>query len=194
MFCCARCTFVNPPNSEKCILCETPFFSRIGNISDWNCPLCSSLCLQSEEFCTVCGGIPLPLNNFNNSASEVIDLSSSEVADADSMDCMVIDDNSSDNLINTNNKNPVELNPIVTIPDHIKLKLCSRVEHYSQYKSIGSRWSCGYRNIQMLCSSLIQIPTYKDALFDGTGVMPDVFRLQQWIEQAWSAGYDVEVG
>eukprot|EP01036_Dinobryon_divergens_P046634 gene46634-62379_t len=33
----------------------------------------------------------------------------------------------------------------------------------------GSQWSCGYRNIQMLCHSLIKIPCYRARMFGGVG-------------------------
>ena len=33
--------------------------------------------------------------------------------------------------------------------------------HYSQKGSHGARWSCGYRNIQMVSSSLMQLPEYR---------------------------------
>lgn len=59
--------------------------------------------------------------------------------------------------------------------------------------SFGSAWSCGYRNIQMLCSSLMQIQEYRRVLFDGTGVVPEIGALQRWIETAWKDGFDTEV-
>lgn len=65
--------------------------------------------------------------------------------------------------------------------------------HVSQKGAYGSAWSCGYRNIQMLCSSLMQLEEYRNVLFDGTGVVPEINGIQRWIETAWKAGFDVEV-
>jgi hypothetical protein len=64
---------------------------------------------------------------------------------------------------------------------------------YSQKGSYGAAWSCGYRNIQMLCSSLVRIEEYRLVLFEGDGTIPDVAGVQRWIERAWAAGFDMEV-
>lgn len=66
-------------------------------------------------------------------------------------------------------------------------------DHVTQLGSFGARWSCGYRNIQMLCSSLMQIPQYREVLFGGSGRIPSVWDLQGLIEKAWRAGFDPEV-
>jgi hypothetical protein len=61
--------------------------------------------------------------------------------------------------------------------------------HFSQEEN----WSCGYRNIQMLTSSLLHIQEYRSVLFDGSGKIPTVPELQLLIENAWKSGFDVEV-
>lgn len=66
-------------------------------------------------------------------------------------------------------------------------------EHYTQAGGYGARWSCGYRNIQMLCSSLMQLEEYRQVLFDGSGRIPTIPELQACIEKAWGAGFDIEV-
>ncbi|KAJ1853394.1 hypothetical protein GGH12_005259 [Coemansia sp. RSA 1822] len=43
-------------------------------------------------------------------------------------------------------------------------------------------WACGYRNCQMLISSLIPLPILN--------TVPQVNELQQMLEQAWHAGFD----
>ncbi|KAJ2496931.1 hypothetical protein GGH96_005476 [Coemansia sp. RSA 1972] len=43
-------------------------------------------------------------------------------------------------------------------------------------------WACGYRNSQMLLSSLIPLPILN--------TVPQVIELQQMLEQAWNAGFD----
>lgn len=65
--------------------------------------------------------------------------------------------------------------------------------HFSQKGSLGSKWSCGYRNIQMLVSSLMQIEEYRNVLFNGDGIIPTILEIQLWIEKAWQSGFDVEV-
>ena len=78
-------------------------------------------------------------------------------------------------------------------PPHIYRLCFPYCVHVSQKNSFGSGWSCGYRNIQMLCSSLIQLPAYRAVMFDGSGRVPDIKGLQHWIEVAWKDGFDTEV-
>ncbi|KAJ7470328.1 peptidase family C78-domain-containing protein [Mycena latifolia] len=54
-------------------------------------------------------------------------------------------------------------------------------------------WGCGYRNFMMVCSSLMDQPfqpMYFPLLDHPTH--PSVRNLQQWIEDAWKAGFDPE--
>jgi len=52
-------------------------------------------------------------------------------------------------------------------------------------------WSCGYKNFQMLLSSLSHDPQYSTYLFGQTNRdIPSVSYLQNLIEKAWSAGFD----
>lgn len=45
---------------------------------------------------------------------------------------------------------------------HIKWRLCHpRTIHYTQRGTHGSEFSCGYRNIQILCSALMEWPEYR---------------------------------
>ena len=70
-------------------------------------------------------------------------------------------------------------------------RLCSPLTHISQTGvEIGAKWSCGYRNIQMLCTALMQVPACKARLFKGDGDIPDVYGMQRWIERAWEDGFD----
>lgn len=70
-------------------------------------------------------------------------------------------------------------------------RLCISFTHVSQTGvAEGCYWSCGYRNIQQLCTALMKIPAFKAKLFNGDGDIPDVNGLQAWIEKAWSAGFD----
>jgi hypothetical protein len=54
-------------------------------------------------------------------------------------------------------------------------------------------WACGYKNFQMLLSSLRHDPQYSTQLFghDATNYdIPSVSHLQKLIEKAWTAGFD----
>lgn len=52
-------------------------------------------------------------------------------------------------------------------------------------------WSCGYKNFQMLLSSLRHDPQYSTHLFGETNRdIPSVSYLQNLIEKAWNAGFD----
>jgi hypothetical protein len=76
----------------------------------------------------------------------------------------------------------------------VSSQLCSPPAlFFSQRDSFGSEWSCGYRNIQMMYSSLKHIPLYRNSLFNCDGCIPDVMEIQRWIELAWMSGFDAEV-
>ncbi|GAB0093271.1 zinc finger-containing ubiquitin peptidase 1 [Sergentomyia squamirostris] len=83
-------------------------------------------------------------------------------------------------------------------PGVIKSLVCSAVDHYaSSYGDKG--WGCGYRNLQMLLSSLLQNTTYNEALYSAWGnqgpsrtAMPSISRLQVMVEAAWNQGFDVQ--
>uniref|UniRef100_A0A8C9T956 Zinc finger-containing ubiquitin peptidase 1 n=1 Tax=Scleropages formosus TaxID=113540 RepID=A0A8C9T956_SCLFO len=65
--------------------------------------------------------------------------------------------------------------------------LSAETDHYSS--SEGDRgWGCGYRNFQMLLSSLQKMELYRDCLTDGT--VPSIPRVQALIEEAWREGAD----
>ncbi|KFM75962.1 Zinc finger with UFM1-specific peptidase domain protein, partial [Stegodyphus mimosarum] len=67
--------------------------------------------------------------------------------------------------------------------------LCTAVDHYgSTYGDKG--WGCGYRNIQMLLSSLVHNTKYSNRLFNGRFAIPSVSKLQELIETAWRQGFD----
>lgn len=79
-----------------------------------------------------------------------------------------------------------------------KTFVCSGVDHYaSSYGDKG--WGCGYRNLQMLLSSLLQNTLYNEALYKAWGnhgpartAMPSISRLQRMVEAAWAQGFDVQ--
>lgn len=82
--------------------------------------------------------------------------------------------------------------------------MCSTVDHYgSTYGDKG--WGCGYRNMQMLISSLLQHTGYNELVYRAwssgcssstdnplRSSMPSISRLQRMIEWAWAQGFDVQ--
>ncbi|XP_039974323.1 zinc finger-containing ubiquitin peptidase 1 isoform X2 [Xiphias gladius] len=71
--------------------------------------------------------------------------------------------------------------------DFVHVWLSADTDHYSS--SVGDKgWGCGYRNFQMLISSLHRIDTY--SLFPQEKAMPNVPRVQSMIEEAWEGGLD----
>lgn len=80
----------------------------------------------------------------------------------------------------------------------LKTYVCSSVDHYaSSYGDKG--WGCGYRNLQMMLSSLLQNTAYNEALYSAWGshgpartAMPSISRLQRMVEAAWAQGFDIQ--
>ncbi|XP_050304424.1 zinc finger-containing ubiquitin peptidase 1-like isoform X2 [Anthonomus grandis grandis] len=76
--------------------------------------------------------------------------------------------------------------------------LCTCVDHYAS--SYGDRgWGCGYRNTQMIISSLLTHTGYNERLYKlwqkekpPRSSVPSISRLQSLIEQAWSQGFDIQ--
>ncbi|XP_011495521.1 PREDICTED: zinc finger with UFM1-specific peptidase domain protein-like [Ceratosolen solmsi marchali] len=84
--------------------------------------------------------------------------------------------------------------------------MCSTVDHYAvTYGDKG--WGCGYRNMQMMISSLLQHTGYNELVYKAwsSGVsnnsshenpqrssMPSISRLQKMIEWAWTQGFDIQ--
>jgi hypothetical protein len=55
-------------------------------------------------------------------------------------------------------------------------------------------WGCGYRNAQIIISSISHNPMYNDLLRAaiGSSSMPSISKLQKMIENAWALGFDVQ--
>ncbi|KAK7317051.1 hypothetical protein RJT34_00964 [Clitoria ternatea] len=72
-----------------------------------------------------------------------------------------------------------------------KSVLSGYVDHFQCLDSEDAGWGCGWRNIQMLCSHLLdQRHEARKALFGGSGFVPDIPSLQRWLEVAWEKGFD----
>ncbi|KAL0870931.1 hypothetical protein ABMA27_004759 [Loxostege sticticalis] len=80
-------------------------------------------------------------------------------------------------------------------PSIVKTYLCSGVDHYAS--TYGDRgWGCGYRNMQMVLSSLLKYPPYA-ALLSSVAereceCVPSIPRLQLLVERAWQLGFDTQ--
>uniref|UniRef100_A0A915JBD9 Zinc finger-containing ubiquitin peptidase 1 n=1 Tax=Romanomermis culicivorax TaxID=13658 RepID=A0A915JBD9_ROMCU len=74
--------------------------------------------------------------------------------------------------------------------DVLDAYFCSTADFYSSNAAdIG--FGCGYRNIQMLISSLRHNDAFKRALFgSGPVYMPSIPKIQELIESAWAKGFD----
>lgn len=70
--------------------------------------------------------------------------------------------------------------------------LCSVVDHHSS--SYGDKgWGCGYRNLQMLLSSLAHHTPFSERLgVSKSAGVASISRLQSLIENAWAKGFDVQ--
>ena len=69
--------------------------------------------------------------------------------------------------------------------------LCSPCDHYSS-SFIDMGYGCGYRNVQMLLSSMREDEKLVDKLFNkGVKKMPSIKKIQQLIERAWELGFDL---
>ncbi|ELW48818.1 Zinc finger with UFM1-specific peptidase domain protein [Tupaia chinensis] len=74
-----------------------------------------------------------------------------------------------------------------TATDVRRVWLSTVVDHY--HSSLGDKgWGCGYRNFQMLLSSLLQNDVYDDCL-RGMSI-PCIPKIQSMIEDAWKEGFD----
>ncbi|KAM8868943.1 zinc finger-containing ubiquitin peptidase 1 isoform 2-T2 [Spinachia spinachia] len=71
--------------------------------------------------------------------------------------------------------------------DHVHVWLSAATDHYCS--SAGDKgWGCGYRNLQMLLSSLHTIEAYAPLIQENAA--PSIPRVQSMIEEAWRAGLD----
>ncbi|KAL7394544.1 hypothetical protein ABVT39_027689 [Epinephelus coioides] len=71
--------------------------------------------------------------------------------------------------------------------DSVHVWLSADTDHFCS--SVGDKgWGCGYRNLQMLLSSLHRIDAYTPFLQEKT--VPSIPRVQSMIEKAWKEGLD----
>ncbi|TVU05387.1 hypothetical protein EJB05_48547, partial [Eragrostis curvula] len=69
--------------------------------------------------------------------------------------------------------------------------ISGHIDHHQSLASEDKGWGCGWRNIQMMSSHLLrQRPEARQALFGGSGFVPDIPSLQRWLEIAWDKNFD----
>jgi len=69
--------------------------------------------------------------------------------------------------------------------------LSGYVDHFQRipFEEVG--WGCVWRNIQILSSHLLaQRAEPREAMYGGSGFVPDIPSLQRWLEIAWERGFD----
>lgn len=125
-----------------------------------------------------------------------------------------------DNTSCTKNVIPRVASLSASSPGVMQTLLCSNIDHYaSSYGDKG--WGCGYRNLQMMLSSLLQVCrfqmakqiwilkrfliSFQNTTYYGTicavwnshtpsrSAMPSISKLQKLVETAWAQGFDVQV-
>mmetsp|Transcript_4892 Transcript_4892/g.7454 ORF Transcript_4892/g.7454 Transcript_4892/m.7454 type:complete len:444 (+) Transcript_4892:44-1375(+) len=164
---CPHCTFINQRTVSVCEMCSTPIRKKQNSVIGGQT---SSSSQKSSSDST-------SLTASSESVTHGIISLIQQKLQVEQESCKGMDSNGV--------KSPSFL---------LEYRLCSSYcPHISQKGVVmGGEWSCGYRNIQMLCHTLINIPAYRDTLFNGSGDVPDVHGIQAWIEQAWGAGFDTE--
>lgn len=69
--------------------------------------------------------------------------------------------------------------------------LSGYIDHFQCLESEDAGWGCGWRNIQMLSSHLLEErPETRKTVFGGSASVPDIPSLQRWLEIAWEKGFD----
>lgn len=78
------------------------------------------------------------------------------------------------------------------------IRVCSSSPSVSSLHHIQQKdtWSCGFRNLQMLLTSLLPLVTSEHSVFRSIAytadyrAVPSLTELQSYLEQCWAAGYD----
>lgn len=199
---CARCSFSNHPDLRYCEICDFSVDSNAGEAKVSSSSAIVVTLLDSPCGANTSDQYSIAQNLISRSGKEGVALDSSAHVDK-------ANSTSSTSPRQLQNFLPVKAcaHAVPGILELIRQSMTATTSsrskmqyeyvvssppclHVSQKGSYGSAWSCGYRNIQMLCSSLMQLEEYRNVLFDGTGVVPEINGIQRWIETAWKAGFD----
>ncbi len=190
---CPACTYVgNALEASQCVVCATNFFGTSHTLGD-NGDTAPTLSLAELRAMAAAASQDAPggtSTGGNGGAPQVPWSQARLVAEqrAETSDCT---------LGIVENLMAIAAVPLPAYSRGAKtistIRLCSPLAHFCQRTSdLLSFWSCGYRNIQMIASSLMTRRPYRDVLFGGTGIVPQVVFIQHWIENAWALGFDQE--
>jgi hypothetical protein len=213
---CPVCTYHNNLSQIQCLICQASLLSEKKEGSDSQasredgveCRHCTFRNLKGAKYCEACSGLLKRKRAASSDDPQVIyDRSLIIPLSFLSYFLLVVEEE------DQKERQPAQMHASVThgiiplirevleeeLEDNPRssnnFHLCSTACPHVSQKGVpmGGEWSCGYRNIQMLCHTLMALPSYRKALFNGTGEVPDVHGLQAWIDKAWDAGFDVEV-
>jgi len=197
---CSRCSFLNHPDLHFCEICEHP--SKPTSLADVGASYSSSSLSKSTEVFLGAGDemrpklLGQPRTLMNRTKLDRPDVLVGALADTQvSIPLLPIKNcsHSTPDIIELIHQLRIESGASRGRPRSQYIVCSPPCLHVSQKKAYGSAWSCGYRNIQMLCSSLMRIDEYRRVLFDGSGAVPEICAIQRWIETAWKAGFDTMV-
>ncbi|XP_018419146.1 PREDICTED: zinc finger with UFM1-specific peptidase domain protein [Nanorana parkeri] len=73
-------------------------------------------------------------------------------------------------------------------PEVNRVWLCSPLDHFSNAAG-DNGWGCGFRNLQMLLSSVLASDSYRNCA-QGCRYIPCIPKIQALIENAWKEGFD----
>lgn len=206
---CPYCTSLNHLSMIECEICEKKINKDHYKIEEYNnnliktldnieCPSCTLINNLLNDKCIACFTKLKKKRTFESTLDSLQSLSNQKLSSTSSssssliINSKVIFDSSAatDGLFEL-------LIPLIKNQSKLhSFKLCSPCTHITQIETNeiqdGEDWACGYRNIQMLCKSLMQVEEYRNVMFNCKGELPDVVGIQSWIEKAWEKGFDVE--
>jgi hypothetical protein len=188
---CQRCTFFNHGSLKACEMCDSPLLSLFTKTKKEVIEL--FIINDSEEESDVEVGMEKVLKATSIKRSHT--KTSAKATERSQLIRSIFKEPYRDpNILPEATIGILELVRIVTDLQQVRCSIASpSCIHYSQSGSYGAAWSCGYRNIQMLGSCLMGVPEFREILFAGNGIVPPIYHIQQFIEQAWRAGFDPEV-
>jgi hypothetical protein len=205
---CTYCSSLNHSLMIECEICEKQLHNSDNNkIEEYKnennikCPSCTLYNNLFNDECIACGTILKKKRNIESTLYSLQSLSNQKSSSSSSSTSL-----SSSSIINskvifdssaaTNGIFELLIPLIKNQPKLHSFKLCTPCTHISQLETDeiqdGEDWTCGYRNIQMLCKSLMQVEEYRNVMFNGKGELPNVVGIQAYIEKAWEKGFDVD--
>ena len=207
---CETCTFDNDANLHHCLVCN----SVLEKNDDITCLKCTYSNSIGNNMCEMCGAALQYKRRKGFDSLQTLDdspIMQEEYASGSSTaHVQTLKDSSIMQEEYTSGSSTAQMSDFVSdaaiegILELLKMRLSDQ-KNISNFKLVspltfisqklseaGKKWSCGYRNIQILCLSLMKVPIYRQRLFGGTGSVPDVYGIQSWIERAWNDGFDVD--